>query len=58
MLFLLVVGAFTLLGLQTDAWLGYSSGGTNALFAAGVWQDADGLMRDMQASGLRNRRPF
>ena len=44
-----------LLDLRADAWLGYSSGETNALFAAGVWQDADGLMRDMQASGLMER---
>jgi len=43
------------LGLRADAWLGYSSGETNALFAAGVWRDADALMRDMTASGLMDR---
>ena len=42
----------TLLGLRPDGWLGYSSGETNALVAAGVWNDADGLARDMAASGL------
>jgi PfaB family protein len=40
------------LGLQADAWLGYSSGETNALVAAGVWDDPDALIEDMQASGL------
>ncbi|MBD8525375.1 type I polyketide synthase [Pseudomarimonas arenosa] len=44
-----------LLRLQADAWLGYSSGETNALFAADVWRDADGLMRDMHASALMER---
>lgn len=41
-----------LLGLKADAWLGYSSGETNALIAAGVWNDPDALMDDMAASGL------
>ena len=41
-----------LLGLQADAWLGYSSGETNALVAAGVWNDPDALMADMETSGL------
>ena len=41
-----------LLGLQPDAWLGYSSGETNALVAAGVWPDADGLAQDMANSEL------
>ncbi|MDZ4814562.1 MAG: beta-ketoacyl synthase N-terminal-like domain-containing protein, partial [Pseudomonadota bacterium] len=40
------------LGLHADAWLGYSSGETNALVAAGVWNDPDALMDEMQASGL------
>jgi len=41
-----------LLGLQADAWLGYSSGETNALVASGVWTDPDALMTEMEASGL------
>ena len=40
------------LGLRADAWLGYSSGETNALVAAGVWNDADALMDEMASSGL------
>ena len=40
------------LGLKADAWLGYSSGETNALVAAGVWNDPDALMHEMEASGL------
>ncbi|MCU7370323.1 beta-ketoacyl synthase N-terminal-like domain-containing protein [Paucibacter sp. O1-1] len=44
-----------LLGLQADAWLGYSSGETNALIAAGVWNDPDALMDAMEASGLLER---
>ncbi len=40
------------LGLQADAWLGYSSGETNALVAAGVWRDPDALMAEMAESGL------
>jgi PfaB family protein len=44
-----------LLGLNADAWLGYSSGETNALIAAGVWNDPDALMGDMEASGLLER---
>ncbi len=40
------------LGLHADAWLGYSSGETNALVAAGVWNDPDALMDEMAASGL------
>lgn len=41
-----------ILGLSADAWLGYSSGETNALFASGIWQQPDALMADMDASGL------
>lgn len=44
-----------LLGLKADAWLGYSSGETNALIAAGVWNDPDALMGDMESSGLLER---
>jgi acyl transferase domain-containing protein/3-hydroxymyristoyl/3-hydroxydecanoyl-(acyl carrier protein) dehydratase len=44
------------LGLRPDAWIGYSSGETNALVAAGVWTDADALMDDMDASALVTRR--
>ena len=44
-----------LLGLRADAWLGYSSGETNALIAAGVWNDPDALMGDMESSGLLER---
>lgn len=41
-----------LLGLKADAWLGYSSGETNALIASGAWSDPDALMADMEHSGL------
>ncbi|WP_146151887.1 beta-ketoacyl synthase N-terminal-like domain-containing protein [Ahniella affigens] len=41
-----------ILGLRADAWLGYSSGETNALFASGIWHQPDALMADMDASGL------
>ena len=44
-----------LLGLRADAWLGYSSGETNALIAAGVWNDPDALMGDMESSMLLER---
>jgi acyl transferase domain-containing protein/3-hydroxymyristoyl/3-hydroxydecanoyl-(acyl carrier protein) dehydratase len=40
------------LGLKADAWLGYSSGETNALIASGTWSDPDALMADMERSGL------
>jgi hypothetical protein len=43
------------LGLQPDAWLGYSSGETNALVASGAWRDADALMAEMESSGLVTR---
>jgi 3-hydroxymyristoyl/3-hydroxydecanoyl-(acyl carrier protein) dehydratase/GNAT superfamily N-acetyltransferase len=43
------------LGLRPDAWLGYSSGETNALFGAGVWQDADALIAATEASGIMRR---
>lgn len=44
-----------LLGLEPDAWLGYSSGETNALVGAGVWRDPDLLIARMEASGLATR---
>ncbi len=44
-----------LLGLQPDAWLGYSSGETNALFAAGVWTDADALITATERSAIMRR---
>ncbi len=40
------------LGLRADAWLGYSSGETNALVAAGVWTDPDALMDEMDQTAL------
>ncbi|MCC6592369.1 MAG: acyltransferase domain-containing protein [Xanthomonadales bacterium] len=43
------------LGLKPDAWLGYSSGETNALVASGAWRDADALMHEMESSGLVTR---
>ncbi len=43
------------LGLKADAWLGYSSGETNALVAAGVWNDPDALMAEMESSELVTR---
>jgi acyl transferase domain-containing protein/3-hydroxymyristoyl/3-hydroxydecanoyl-(acyl carrier protein) dehydratase len=44
-----------LLGLKADAWLGYSSGETNALIASGAWSDPDALMTEMEATGLMTR---
>jgi acyl transferase domain-containing protein/3-hydroxymyristoyl/3-hydroxydecanoyl-(acyl carrier protein) dehydratase len=44
-----------LLGLRADAWMGYSSGETNALIASGAWSDPDALMADMERSGLMSR---
>jgi acyl transferase domain-containing protein/3-hydroxymyristoyl/3-hydroxydecanoyl-(acyl carrier protein) dehydratase len=44
-----------LLGLKADAWLGYSSGETNALIGSGAWSDPDALMADMETSGLVTR---
>ncbi|MBI2399315.1 MAG: acyltransferase domain-containing protein [Xanthomonadales bacterium] len=41
-----------LLGLRPDAWIGYSSGETNALVAAGIWRDPDALMQAMDRSRL------
>ncbi len=40
------------LGLRANAWMGYSSGETNALFGAGIWTDADELMEETEQSGL------
>jgi acyl transferase domain-containing protein/3-hydroxymyristoyl/3-hydroxydecanoyl-(acyl carrier protein) dehydratase len=43
------------LGLQPDAWLGYSSGETNALFGAGIWQHADALIEATEHSAIMRR---
>ncbi len=40
------------LGLRPDAWIGYSSGETNALVASGIWRDPDALMQAMDRSRL------
>lgn len=40
------------LGLKPQASLGLSSGETNAMFAFGLWRDFQGLLDDVQASGL------
>ncbi len=41
-----------LLGLKPKAAIGLSSGETNAMFAFGVWQDMDSLLRDIDYSKL------
>lgn len=41
-----------LLKLKPDATIGYSSGESNALFAMGVWNDLDEMIRTSQVSGL------
>jgi acyl transferase domain-containing protein/3-hydroxymyristoyl/3-hydroxydecanoyl-(acyl carrier protein) dehydratase len=43
-----------LLGLKPVAALGLSSGETNSMFAFGVWQDMDSLLRDIDNSELYN----
>lgn len=43
------------LGLTPDAFLGYSSGETNALIASGTWTDVDALVHESEASGLFTR---
>ncbi len=43
------------LGIEPDAWLGYSSGETNALLASGTWTDADALVEESESSGLFTR---
>ena len=43
------------LGLTPDAWLGYSSGETNALLASGTWTDIDALVAESESSGLFTR---
>ncbi len=43
------------LGLAPDAWMGYSSGETNALIASGTWTDVDALVHESEASGLFTR---
>jgi 3-hydroxymyristoyl/3-hydroxydecanoyl-(acyl carrier protein) dehydratase/1-acyl-sn-glycerol-3-phosphate acyltransferase len=44
-----------LLGIEPQAWLGYSSGETNALLASGTWTDADALIAESESSGLFTR---
>lgn len=44
-----------LLGIEPHAWLGYSSGETNALLASGTWTDADALIEESESSGLFTR---
>ena len=48
---------FTLriLKLQPAAIIGLSSGETNGLFAAGVWQDIEGMLDEIAASGMYDR---
>ncbi len=43
------------LGIEPDAWLGYSSGETNALLASGTWTDADALVEESESSGIFTR---
>lgn len=43
------------LGLSPGAWMGYSSGETNALIASGTWTDVDALVRESETSGLFTR---
>jgi acyl transferase domain-containing protein/3-hydroxymyristoyl/3-hydroxydecanoyl-(acyl carrier protein) dehydratase/1-acyl-sn-glycerol-3-phosphate acyltransferase len=43
------------LGLSPDAWMGYSSGETNALIASGTWTDVDALVHESETSGLFTR---
>ncbi len=41
-----------MLEIQPNAMIGYSSGETNALFAAGVWRDFDAMVGDAERSAL------
>lgn len=43
------------LGLKPHAYLGISSGETNALFASGVWEDLDAMYNDIEQCGLYSR---
>ncbi len=43
------------LGLSPEAWMGYSSGETNALIASGTWTDVDALVHESERSGLFTR---
>ena len=43
------------LGLTPHAWMGYSSGETNALLASETWADADALVAESESSGLFTR---
>jgi acyl transferase domain-containing protein/3-hydroxymyristoyl/3-hydroxydecanoyl-(acyl carrier protein) dehydratase/1-acyl-sn-glycerol-3-phosphate acyltransferase len=44
--------SLNVLKIRPQASLGLSSGETNALFAFGLWRDFNGLLTDVQASGL------
>lgn len=44
-----------LLELRPAAVIGLSSGETNSLFAAGVWRDIEGMLREIAASGMYER---
>ena len=45
-----------ILGLTPHAVIGYSSGESNSLFAAGVWTDPDAMIREANAGGLFTER--
>ncbi|MCS6899173.1 MAG: beta-ketoacyl synthase N-terminal-like domain-containing protein, partial [Myxococcales bacterium] len=44
-----------ILGLVPAAYLGISSGETNALFASGIWNDLDAMFEDIERSSLYDR---
>jgi acyl transferase domain-containing protein/3-hydroxymyristoyl/3-hydroxydecanoyl-(acyl carrier protein) dehydratase/1-acyl-sn-glycerol-3-phosphate acyltransferase len=44
-----------ILKLRPAAMIGLSSGETNSLFAAGVWQDLSGMLEEVAASGMYDR---
>lgn len=44
-----------ILGFEPRAWMGYSSGETNALLASGTWADADALVAESESSGIFTR---
>ncbi len=43
-------------GVEPDAVIGYSSGESNSLLAMGIWNDADALIAESEASELFTRR--
>ena len=45
------------LGIEPHAWMGYSSGETNALLASGTWTDADALVARERELGALHARP-